>query len=353
MATLKTSSMTRTESSMSFQVASRPRERWLIASLVAVVVAACGRDVSAPSSSRVAEPASYGKVSTNSFSVSSVSPDTGSLSTTLDVQISGSGFADGMVASWQLSGVADPTQIKTNSTRFVSSKQLVANITISGTATAASWDVAIYSGGKTGIGSELGVLKQAFKVLDPTATFTIPLSDASLSIRSDRLDSDGTNSLYADGTCNVAAKIFATTQLSSSPSGDATLNTGTGSGKCARRITVIFPDGTVEVEGTFMNLREIENTSYSIPIGATVRRQLHVGTDQTPATHSRCGGFVFGYGVANNVGAGSDSIWVTRVDARTWHAYSDPQNHLAWCKNTGQLFPMTVDLTVISNRPLP
>lgn len=338
---------------MSFQAASRRRERWLIAYVVAVVAAGCGHDVSSPPSPRVAGPASYGKSSTNTFSVSSVSPDTGSLSTTLDVQISGSGFADGMVASWQLSGVADPTQIKTNSTRYVSSKQLVANITISGTATAASWDVAIYSGGKTGIGSELGVLKQAFKVLDPTATFAIPLSDAGLSIRSDRMFSDGTNSLYTDGSCNVSAKIFATTQLSTNPSGDATLNTGTGSGKCARRITVIFPDGTSESEGTFMNLREIEDPSYSIPIGATVRRQLHVGTDQTPSTHSRCGGFVFGYGVRNDVGAGSDSLWVTRVDARTWHAYSDPQHNLAWCKNTGQLFPMTVDLTVISNRPLP
>jgi hypothetical protein len=337
---------------MSFQVVSRRHERRLIASLVAIVVAGCGHDVSGPQPLRVAGPASFGKASTTSFAVSSVSPDTASLSTTLDVAISGSGFADGMVASWQLSGVADPTQIKTNNTRFVSNKQLVANITISGSATAAKWDVAIYSGGKTGIGSELGVLKQSFEVLDPTATFTIPLNDAGLSIRSDRLYSDGTNSQYADGTCNVAAKIFATTQFSNS--GDATLNTGSGGGKCARHITVIFPDGSVEVDGTFMNLREIENTGYSIPLGATVKRQLHVGTEVTPSAHTRCGGFVFGYGVANGVGTGSDSVWVTRVDARTWHAYSQaaPHNN-GWCKNTGQLFPMNVDLTVISNRPLP
>ncbi len=335
---------------MFLHVASRRHARWLMASLIAIV-AACGRDVSGPQTARVIGPASYAKASTG-FSLSSVSPDTASLSTTLDVQISGSGFADGMVASWQLSGVADPTQVKTNSTRFVSSKQLVANITISGSATAAKWDVAIYSGGKTGIGSELGVLKQSFQVLDPTATFTIPLNDAGLSIRSDHLFSDGTSSQYADGTCNVAAKIFATTQFSNS--GDATLNTGTGGRKCGRQITVIFPDGSSEIDGTFMNLRDIENTMYSIPIGSTVERQLHVGTDQTPSTHSRCGGFVFGYGVANDIGAGSDSVWVNRVDARTWHAYSQaPPHNLAYCKNTGQLFPMTVDLTVIANRPLP
>ncbi|HEY6829088.1 MAG TPA: hypothetical protein VI259_19645 [Gemmatimonadaceae bacterium] len=335
---------------MFFPGSSRRRGGLLVASLFVAVVS-CGRDLSAPQMVGDIGPASFGKTSSNGFSVSSVSPDTASLSTTLDVQISGSGFADGMVASWELSGVADPTQIKTNSTRFVSNKQLVANITISGSATAAKWDVAIYSGGKTGIGSELGVLKQSFQVLDPTATFTIPLSDAGLSIRSDHLSSDGTNSVYANGVCNVSAKIFATTQFSNS--GDATLSTGT-SGKCGRHITVIFPDGSSEVDGTFMNLREIENSTYSIPVGATIKRQLHVGTDQTPSSHSRCGGFVFGYGVANNVGAGSDSVWVTRLGANTWHAYSQaPPHNLAWCKNTGQLFAMNVDLTVISNRPLP
>jgi len=187
---------------------------------------------------------------------------------------------------------------------------------------------------------------------DPTATWYIPLSDAALSVRSDQLNGDGTNSVYANGVCNVATTIFAT--ASKSNSGDATLNTGTGGGRCSRHITVVFPDGASEVDGTFMNLREIENTIYSIPIGSTVERQLHVGTDQTPSDHSRCGGLVFGYGVANNIAAGSDSIWVTRVDASTWHAFSKaaPDN-LAYCKNNGQLYPMNVDITIVSSRALP
>jgi len=337
---------------MLFDAASRRPGHWLLASLI--VAAACGHDVSAPASQAAPNPTvpSYGKTQTG-LSISSVSPDTGSLSTTVDVQISGSGFADGMVASWQLSGVADPTQIKTNSTKFVSGNKLVANITISGKATAAKWDVAIYSGGKTGLGSELGVIKQAFEVLDPTATWTFPLSDAGLSVQSDHLFSDGTNSVYANGVCNLAAKIFATTQFSNS--GDATMNTGSSKSgvKCTRRLRFVFPDGYSETVGAFNNLREIENTAYSIPVGSTVLRQLHLGTDQ-PGTNSRCNGLVFGYGARANVGAGSDSIWVTRVDPRTWHAYSQaPPHNLAWCKNTGQLYPMTVDLTVISNRPLP
>jgi hypothetical protein len=175
-----------------------------------------------------------------------------------------------------------------------------------------------------------------------------------LSVQSDHQYSAGANSVYANGVCNVATTIFATAQNSNS--GDATLNTGVaGKGaKCARTITVVFPDGYVEVDGTFMNLREIENTMYSITIGATVERQLHVSTDITSSDHSRCGGLVFGYGTLNNVAAGSDSVWVTRTDASTWHAVSQPApNNLAWCKNTGELFPMTIDITVVSSRPLP
>jgi hypothetical protein len=336
---------------MFFEAKSRRRGRGLLALLVAGGIA-CGKELAEPPAKSASESPAFGKAPTTSFSVSSVSPDTASLSTTLDVKISGNGFANGMVARWELSGAADPTQIITNSTTFVSSKQLVANVTISGNATAAKWDVAIYAGGKTGIGSELGVLKQAFQVLDPTATWEIPLSDAGLSIRSDHVNSDGVNSVYTDGVCSVAAKIFATTQYSNT--GDATLNTGTGGGKCSRHIQVVFPDGYSEIVGTFMNLREIESSFYAIPIGATVRRQLHVGTDQTQRINSRCGGFVFGYGVANDIAAGSDSVLVTRTDARTWHAVSQAAPHnLAWCKNDGQLYSMTVDLTLVANRPLP
>jgi len=186
---------------------------------------------------------------------------------------------------------------------------------------------------------------------DPTATWYIPLNDGGLSVRSDHSNGNGTSSVYANGVCNVATTIFATAQKSNS--GDATLNTGTAGGKCSRRITVVFPDGFSETVGTFMNLREIENTTYSIPIGATVLRQLHVNTDQ-PGTNSRCGGLVFGYGVRADIGAGSDSIWVTRVDASTWHAFSQAApNNLASCNNTGQLYPMNVDITIVSSRALP
>ena len=103
----------------------------------------------------------------------------------------------------------------------------------------------------------------------------------------------------------------------------------------------------------FSNLRAIENTTYLIPVGTTVLRQLHIG-NSWPNVISRCDGLVWGYGVANDIAAGSDSVWVTRVDASTWHVFSqDPPHNLAWCKATGELLPMPVDFTVVSSRPLP
>jgi len=267
------------------------------------------------------------------------------------VKVNGTGFVDGMVAVWERAGVPDPTQIKTNSTRWVSSKQLIANITITGTASSGTWDVSVYSGGKTGIGSELGVLKNAFKVTDPTATWYFPLDDAALSIQSDHTYSNGTSSAYADAVCNVTTRIFATTE--SSNSGDATMTTNNTKGKCARRFRIVYPDGYTDMLPIFSNLRGIENTTYSIPIGATVRRQLHFGNIWSNVA-SRCIGLVWGYGVANDIAAGSDSVLVTRVDASTWHVASQPApNNRAWCKGTGELFSMSIEFTVVSSRPLP
>ena len=326
---------------------SRP-VRILVCAAVATLWACGGSD---SSSNFVAAPeaARFGKTTT-SVSVASVSPDSGALATTLDVKVNGTGFVDGMVAVWERAGVSDSTQIKTNSTRWVSSKQLIANITITGQASSGTWDVSVYSGGKTGIGSELGVLKDGFKVTDPTATWYFPLSDAGLSIQSDHLYSDGTSSAYANGACNVATTIFATTENSSS--GDATLNTNYSKTKCGRRFRIVYPDGTSESLPIFANLRGIENTNYSIPIGTTVKRQLHFGSIW-PNLPSRCTGFVWGYGVANDIAAGSDSVLVTRIDASTWHVASQPPpNNRAWCKATGELFPMSVEFTVVSSRPL-
>src|SRR3954471_18543312 len=61
--------------------------------------------------------------------VTAAAPSSAPADTTLDVAITGSGFANGAAATMQLNGASDP-RVKTNSTRFISSTQLSANVTI-------------------------------------------------------------------------------------------------------------------------------------------------------------------------------------------------------------------------------
>jgi probable HAF family extracellular repeat protein len=73
---------------------------------------------------------------------------------TLDVQISGSGFEAGSIAQWLLNGAED-ARVRTNSTQFVNSSSLVANITIAQDAVPTLYDVAVITPqGKKGIGTE-------------------------------------------------------------------------------------------------------------------------------------------------------------------------------------------------------
>jgi probable HAF family extracellular repeat protein len=69
----------------------------------------------------------------------------------------GTGYDRGSRAVWALNGdtAFATTKVKTNSTRYVSSKELVANVTIAADATLDSYDiVAVTSSGKKGIGIE-------------------------------------------------------------------------------------------------------------------------------------------------------------------------------------------------------
>ncbi|MEO6056691.1 MAG: hypothetical protein ABIQ49_07625 [Gemmatimonadales bacterium] len=87
--------------------------------------------------------------------VGTVAPDNAPRDTTLDVQVLGTGYDQGSRVDLALAGVLDPTNVRTNSTRYVSSKELVANITISLAATLARYDVVVTtSKGKKGIGTE-------------------------------------------------------------------------------------------------------------------------------------------------------------------------------------------------------
>jgi len=129
--------------------------RRLLQTAVALIVfipAAC----SDPSSNQLTAPSDprLGR-STSGVSVSAASPAQSGQDVTLDVTVSGSGFAAGAQANWLLAGNSDP-RVRTNSTRYVSSTSLVANITISADAVPSSYDIAVTNtSGTKGIGTEL------------------------------------------------------------------------------------------------------------------------------------------------------------------------------------------------------
>jgi hypothetical protein len=139
--------------------------------------------------------------------VTATTPDTAVQDTTLDVQISGSGFDAGSQAEWLLAGVPDP-RVRTNSTRYVSDRSLVANITIAKDAIPGSYDVAVTtSRGKKGIGTEMFVVQ----LRDPTAI--VEVTDAGMAVHSDG------RGPYVGDECGVGARIYV-----ANGSGDAVLN---------------------------------------------------------------------------------------------------------------------------------
>jgi probable HAF family extracellular repeat protein len=128
-----------------------------VAGVVLIAVAglvACGDHlpVSPPEQPDLARNAATGPT------VTATTPSSGMRNTTLSVTVTGSGFDTGSRAVWALHGDSTlaTTRIKTNSTTFVSSKQLTANITVAADAPIQSFDVLVVtSGGKKGIGIEL------------------------------------------------------------------------------------------------------------------------------------------------------------------------------------------------------
>jgi hypothetical protein len=108
--------------------------------------------------------------------VTAANPKYGDRGTTIDVHITGTGFVAGAQATWLLRGVADPEKVRTNSTTYVSSTEVIANVTIGATADLSYWDVQIAAGGKNGVGTECFEVTSA-EVLG-SATFVGAFNDA-------------------------------------------------------------------------------------------------------------------------------------------------------------------------------
>jgi hypothetical protein len=94
--------------------------------------------------------------------VRGLSPDSAFQETTLDVEVTGSNFADDHTVSFELGGVG-ATKVRVNGQQFVNARTFVVNVTVDADATAADYDVAVTpppGRGKKGIGTE------AFRVLE-------------------------------------------------------------------------------------------------------------------------------------------------------------------------------------------
>lgn len=74
----------------------------------------------------------------------------------LNVKVTGKGFKNSAQAKWFVTGTTNPGGVTVNSTTFVSSSELIANITVSDTAVISNFDIQVLnSDGRGGKGTEL------------------------------------------------------------------------------------------------------------------------------------------------------------------------------------------------------
>ncbi|MEO7970288.1 MAG: hypothetical protein ABI698_03240, partial [bacterium] len=74
----------------------------------------------------------------------------------LNVKVTGKGFKNGANAKWFVTGTTDPGGVTVNSTTFVNSGELTANITVADTAVIANFDIQVLNAdGRGGKGTEL------------------------------------------------------------------------------------------------------------------------------------------------------------------------------------------------------
>ena len=121
----------------------------------AALIALATFTVSCHESDEPTAPLALAAHGTGGPTVSSVVPDSSLRGVTLDVTVGGSGFDQGSAVQLERQGVP-AAGITANATTFVTSRRLIANITIAAQADTGKYDVAVTtSGGRKGVGIEL------------------------------------------------------------------------------------------------------------------------------------------------------------------------------------------------------
>ena len=97
-----------------------------------------------------------GPVAAQDIVVSAADPASAAQGTTgLSVRITGKGFKRGATARFLRTGTSDPDGIVVNSTTYVSSDELIANIDVSPQTSLDKFDIEVSAAGRTGKGTEM------------------------------------------------------------------------------------------------------------------------------------------------------------------------------------------------------
>ncbi|MGZ3437554.1 MAG: hypothetical protein ACXU9O_14885 [Gemmatimonadaceae bacterium] len=233
--------------------------------------------------------------------VTAALPNEAPQDTTLDVQITGSGFDAGSHASFELQGVVD-SRVHVNTTRYLKSTAVVANVTIARDAIVTQYDVAVTTAsGKKGIGTD------AFTVQQHSAlpAWTI---DATQSVN---FASDGRGD-YVSGQCGIQGSIFYDNyDPATGIGGDVTLDNiaASGSPGCAPRKITATLNG-VPLNVPFLAIRTIVN----LAVGASRTQNFVAQVDGNTKSCTRLGWWTVAEG-----GAGGQIV-LTRTASDTWTA---------------------------------
>jgi hypothetical protein len=260
--------------------------------------------------------------------VTSTLPSEAPQDTTLDVAINGSGFDAGSHASFELQGVVDD-RVHVNSTHYVKSTQVVANVTIALDAIVSQYDVAVTtSSGKKGIGTD------AFTVTPHNAlpAWTI---DAT---QSGNFAGDGRGD-YVSGQCGMTGEIFyANHDPATGTGGDVTLgNISAGSTGCAPRAITATLNG-VSLNVPFIAIRTIVN----LAVGASRTQNFVAQVNGDPKSCTRLGWWTVADG-----GAGGQIV-VTRTASDTWTATTTGPSRCFYFRGNTRIWGTTFTNVVAS-----
>jgi len=144
----------------------RPAPRFLAAFLPILLVAACAGEPAAPG--LLAAKGGGG----GPPKVTATDPDSGQQGQRLNVRVLGSGYNTTAVATWERNGVPD-AKVTVNSTTFVSSSEVIADISIAADADTVLYDVAVEITASDG-SRKKGVGIEKFQVNGPSNGPEVP-----------------------------------------------------------------------------------------------------------------------------------------------------------------------------------